>query len=99
MSGLKRGENRQFVPLASQDDLTAVEHSDANDSSSIPKVDDHHEPDTNPASSSSSGSVSLDLNSAGEYGRLHRGLSARQVQMIAIAGRWTRSVSESIRMG
>jgi len=85
MSDLKKGKRRQFVSLPSQDNITVVEHPNVNDSSSVSKTDGQREPDTD-VSSSNSGRGSLDLNPLAEHGRLRRGLSARQVQMIAIAG-------------
>jgi amino acid permease len=85
MSDLKKGKRRQFVSLPSQDDITVVEHPNVNDSSSISKVDDQHRPGTD-VTSSKSGGAPLDLNPVVEHGRLRRGLSERQVQMIAIAG-------------
>ena len=93
---LKKGKKRQFVSLSSQDDLTVVEHPNI-DSSSNPRIDDHHEPDTDVAPYPKPGRASPDLDLLAEHGRLHRGLSARQVQMIAIGGEQTPSVSKSIR--
>lgn len=86
MSDLKKGKKRRFVPLSSQDDLTVVEHPDVNDSSTS-KMDDQHRLNTDAASSSKSGPASLNINPVEEHGRLRRGLSTRQVQMIAIAGK------------
>jgi len=85
MSDLKKGKRRQFVSLPSQDDITVVEHPNVNDSSSISKIGGQRGSDTDVASSNSE-RASLDLNPLAEHGRLRRGLSARQVQMIAIAG-------------
>ena len=85
MSDLKKGKRRQFVSLPSQDDITAVEHPNVNDPSSISKIDGQRGSDTDVASSNSE-SAPLDLNPLAVHGRLRRGLSARQVQMIAIAG-------------
>jgi amino acid permease len=82
-----KGKKRQFVSLPSQDDMTAVERPEVGDSSSASKIGDQHEPDTDAASSSKPPRAFLDLNPVGEHGRLRRGLSARQVQMIAIAGK------------
>jgi len=87
MSDSNKGKKRQFVSLPSQDDLTVVEHPNVHDSSSNPRIDDHHGTDTDAASSGSKpGRTSPDPNPLVEHGRLHRALSARQVQMIAIAG-------------
>ena len=85
MSDSKKGKRRQFISLPSQDDVTVDEHPNVNDSSSVSKVDDECRPDIDVASPIS-GRASLDLNPSVEHGRLRRGLSARQVQMIAIAG-------------
>ena len=87
---LKKGKKRQFVPLSSQDDLTVVEHPNI-DPSSNPRIDDHHEPDTDVAPYPKPGRASPDPGPLVEHGRLHRGLSARQVQMIAIGGEQTPS--------
>lgn len=87
MSGMKKGKKRQFVSLPSQDDVIVVEHPNANNSSTLSKIDGQHGTDADVASSSNSRQTSLDLNPLVEHGRLHRGLSARQVQMIAIAGK------------
>jgi len=87
MSNLKKGKMHQTARLTSQDDITADEHPDVNDSSSISKVDDRDGPDTVFPSSSEAGHALLGLNPVGEHGHLRRGLSARQVQMIAIAGK------------
>lgn len=86
MSNLKKGKERQFISLPSQDDMTAVEQPDVNDSSSVSKVGGQHGSDTDAVSPTKPGRTFLDLNPVGEHGRLHRSLSARQVQMIAIAG-------------
>jgi len=86
MSDLKKGKGHQPARLTSKDDIT-VEHADVSDTSSISKVDDRSGPDTDPSSSSKSGPALLNLNPVGEHGHLRRGLSARQVQMIAIAGK------------
>lgn len=83
MSDLNKGKKRQFVSLPSQDDITVVEHPNVNDSSFVSKIDDR--PDTDVVSSKF-GRASPDLNPLVEHGHLRRGLSARQVQMIAIAG-------------
>lgn len=85
MNDLKKGKRRQFVSLPSQDDITVVEHPTVNDSPSASGIDDQHRLDTG-ATPSKSGCAPLDPNPPVEHGRLHRGLSARQVQMIAIAG-------------
>jgi len=87
MSDLKKGKGHQTARFTSQDDITAVEHPDVNDSSSISKVDDRDGPNTRSLSSSGSGRALLGLNPVEEHGHLRRGLSARQVQMIAIAGK------------
>jgi len=97
MSGLKKGKKRQFVSLPSQDDITVVEHPDVN-KSSISKIDDQHRLGVG-AASPISGHGSLDPNLVEEHGRLRRGLSARQVQMIAIGGEQTPSIPESTRTG
>ena len=86
MSGLENGKKRPFVSLPSQDDLTMVEPPNVNDLSSASKVDDQNGSGADTPSTSKPGPASLDLNPSGEDGRLRRGLSARQVQMIAIAG-------------
>ena len=103
MSDLKKGKGRRSasVSLQSEDDTTVVGHSDVNVTppiSKIDNIDDRRGSDPDVASSIS-GRTSMDLNRAGEQGRLHRGLSARQVQMIAIAGKRTQSVPKSIRAG
>lgn len=72
-----KNKRRQFVHLTSQDDLTVVEHPDASGSPSISGAD-------NIPSESGRGVSALDPGD--EHSRLHRGLSTRQVQMIAIAG-------------
>ena len=87
MSDSKKGKKDQTARLTSQDDITAFEHPDVNDSSPISKIDDRDGPDTDCPPSSGPGRALLGLNPVGEHGRLHRGLSARQVQMIAIAGK------------
>lgn len=87
MSDLNNGKGRQPAHPTSKDDLTVFERP-ADDSSSISKIDDRRGPDIDAASSSKTGRASLDLNPAVEHGSLRRGLSARQVQMIAIAGVW-----------
>lgn len=87
MSDLKKGKEQQHARLTSQDDITAVEYPDRNDSSSISKVDDRSGPGTDAGPSSKPGSALLDLDPVGEHGHLRRGLSARQVQMIAVAGK------------
>ena len=86
MSDSNKAKRRHFVPLSSQDDITAVEHPNSNDSSPVPKLADQHGPDIGAATPSNTGRAPLDLNPLVEDGRLHRGLSARQVQMIAVAG-------------
>ena len=86
MSGLRKGDRRRFVSLASQDGITETEHPNVNNSSSTSHTGDQDGPDTGVVSPSKHGPSPLDLNPVGEHGRLHRGLSARQVQMIAIAG-------------
>jgi len=86
MSGLKKGKKRQFVSLPSQDDITVVEHPNVNDSP-ISKIGDQHGPGAGIASLPTSGRASMDPNPVEEHGRLQRGLSARQVQMIAIGGK------------
>jgi len=87
MSDFKKGKKHQHVRLTSQDDITVVEHPDVNDPSSTSKVDNPGGPDTDSPSPSKSGRALLGLNPVGEHGHLRRGLSARQVQMIAIAGK------------
>lgn len=87
MSDSKKGKKHQTARLSSKDDITAASHPDVNDSSSISKVDEQDGPDTAFPSSSGSGRALLGLNPVGEHGHLRRGLSARQVQMIAIAGK------------
>lgn len=80
-----KGKRRSFVSLKSQDNTTVVEHPDASGSSSISKGDDQYgQSADNGPSESGRGFPALDP--GGEHGRLHRGLSTRQVQMIAIAG-------------
>jgi len=80
MSNPKKGNQHQTARLISQDP-------DINDYSSISKADDRDGPDTGIPSSSGAGPALLGLNPVGEHGHLRRGLSARQVQMIAIAGK------------
>ena len=86
MSDSNKGKRSHFVPLSSQDDVATVEHPNANDSPPIPKLADQHRPDTSAAPPSNPGRAPLDLNPLVEDGCLRRGLSARQVQMIAVAG-------------
>ena len=86
MSDLKKRKEHQTARLTSQDDIT-VEHPDVSDSLSISKVDDRDGPDADSPSPSGSGRALLGLDPVEEHGRLRRGLSARQVQMIAIAGK------------
>ena len=80
-----KGKRRQFLSLMSQDDATVVEHHDASGSSSISKGDDHYVQSVDDAPSESGRGFPA-LDPGDEHGRLHRGLSTRQVQMIAIAG-------------
>ena len=87
MSDSKKGKKDQTARLTSQDDITTFEHPDVNDSSSTSQVDYRDRSDTDSVSSSGSTHALLGLNPVGEHGRLRRGLSARQVQMIAIAGK------------
>ena len=86
MSDSNTGKRRHFVPLPSQDDITVAGHSNTDDSPPIPKLVDQHGPHTGAASLSNPGRAPLDPNPLAEDGRLRRGLSARQVQMIAVAG-------------
>lgn len=83
-----KGKRRHFVSLPSQDNIVVAEHPGVGEPSSTPRDDDQHGPSsgTPPAKP---GDASQDLNSAGEHSRLHRGLSTRQVQMIAVAGKGT----------
>lgn len=87
MSDLK-GKRRHFASLPSQDNVTVVEHPGASESSATTRNDEQNGPSASIASSKLR-RTPLDLNSTEEHRRLHRGLSTRQVQMIAIAGKET----------
>ena len=95
MSGSK-GKRRHFVPLPSQDNIATVEHSGSTDSSSTSRNHDRHESNAD-ILSSKPGRTSLAINSTNERSHLHRGLSTRQVQMIAVAGEGTTSQSLLVR--
>lgn len=86
-----KGKRRHFVSLPSQDNIAVVEDPCASDSPSTSRNDVHHGSSVDIAPSKPR-CTSLYINSADERTRLHRGLSARQVQMIAIAGKRTPSV-------
>ena len=90
-----KGKRRRFVSLPSQDNITVFEHPGATGSSSTSRNDDQHGPSTDIASSKSRPTSPVII-PAGEGGRLHRGLSTRQVQMIAIAGKGSSSVPAKV---
>jgi hypothetical protein len=88
-----KGKRRHFVPLSSQEDVTVIGHPEAGGSSAA-DVQRGLSADTMPSPKSLD--ASLGLNPADEHSRLHRGLSTRQVQMIAIAGEGTSSTAAKV---
>lgn len=82
-----KGKRRHFVSLSSQDDVTVIGHPEAGGPSVASECDVQRGLSADIMPSPKPLDASLDLNPADEHSRLHRGLSTRQVQMIAIAGK------------
>lgn len=93
MSDDPKGKRRRYYVLSPKHKTTAVGYPGAVNPSSTSRNDDQPESSADIAYSKSP----LDIKLADGGNHLHRGLSTRQVQMIAIAGEGTTPVLASVR--